>query len=642
MKKTQGKVYILLGLFATLYILAISYLSILRYDSFNCGVDLYHMDTTMWNFWKEGILQGTYVGKEALSHRFAYHVEPIYYAVSLLYGIWDDPRILLLFQTLIVGMGVFPVFRLAKEKLRSDFGGLAIACTYLLFPVVSSANLFDFHGDTLSMTPLLFSLYFLSRKKYAPFLISILIALMCKEYIGLIAFVLGIYLLWTRENTKIGLFTGLTGLAWFFIATQIITPYFNQGRETATLAMNYSRLGNGGEIVGILKTVLTKPGETLAIAFNSHNLKEIIKLILPTGGLVFLGLPEIFISIPILAKDLLTGELNIGNHRLASAVPFIMMSSIHGLHRLNSLVQTGQAKIKGIQRLRFGTPNYIFLGSAYLLFFIFLNALFFTGTPFLSLKFWDKNDYFYWKHVHRFRVTEHDHIADRMLARIPPEARVMATGGLMAKLGHRRESYRFPRIPAKGLSEIDYIIVDTLEDSFPEWNSRKTVLKGLKDILNDSRFGLIDFRDGLLLFKKGAPDEVPRQSYRVLTNLPGIEKRIDQSHGGISLIGYTEYRNRSGGMINYYWKKIGPMEGHHLLVDLYKSQEERVVHLPSFVLSPMKDWPIGALFEETIAYQNGKSSPHEILFIKVPTAAEIVTDEEETNDHRLIARIKIS
>lgn len=636
---------LILALLIFSYVISLSFLSVLRYNAFNAGVDLYHIDNTIWNAWTFGILQGIYVGYEELVHRFAVHVEPIFYLLSPLYGLWNDPRVLLLFQSLVMGIGALPVFLIAKEVLKSDFTAIMMAVFYLLFPIVSSSNLFDFHGDTLSIPLLLFSFLYLIRNKMARYFIFLGLALLCKEYVGLVAFMLGLYIIiWQRTHSGAGIATAVLGVAWFYAATQVITPYYNKGAESMVIAANYAALGGKDGLSGLIRTIISEPLQIAAV-FNDHNLKEMAKLLLPTGGLIFWGVPELLISVPIFMKELLHGQMDTGNHRLAVAVPFIVISCIYGIHRLDGMLMRLKTRYAKLAKLKFRGVSRVDTLSVFLLVVTFLSTVAYTGTPLLSAKFWNPNDYFYWNSIHRFQYTGHDRIADELLKKIAPGASVMATGGLMTKLGHRKECYRFPRGPASGMSGIEYIAVDILEDSHPSWNSRERVLRALKEVLDNPSFGLIDFRDGLLLFRNGATAEGPRQSSRMLKALPPDIARADgPSYGGIRYLGHKVTQERYGKAIRYYWEKRGTIDGAYLFVDLLGKGSERVVHLPSFVQFPMSSWPDGTVFEETIPYINREPRDLKVLIIKAPISREIVTNGNEIppgSDQKIIGRIDI-
>jgi len=108
--KTQVKLaWWLLALSTIIYIIWISYESVLRYDTFTAtAFDLGNMDQVLWNTIHGHLFQFT---NQAIDWygpptRLAVHVEPILLVISLLYVFHADPRILLIFQTLVLAAGI--------------------------------------------------------------------------------------------------------------------------------------------------------------------------------------------------------------------------------------------------------------------------------------------------------------------------------------------------------------------------------------------------------------------------------------------------------------------------------------------------------------------------------------------------------
>jgi len=81
--------------------------------------------------------------------------------------------------------------------------GLAPAVAYLLTPAVGWLNLENFHPDSFEVPLLLFALYFLSRARWRPYLVMVLLLLTVKEDVPLILVPLGIYVA-LRHNRKMG------------------------------------------------------------------------------------------------------------------------------------------------------------------------------------------------------------------------------------------------------------------------------------------------------------------------------------------------------------------------------------------------------------------------------------------------------
>src|SRR5438309_6803687 len=130
--------WMLLILFMLVYTLEMSYQAVLRYETFKAtAFDLGNMDQVLWNTIHGRLFQFTNQAADWYGPptRLAIHFEPIILPLSLLYLFHADPRILLVFQTLVLVAGAVPVFLITRKYLR-DWPVLAafMAGAYLLTP----------------------------------------------------------------------------------------------------------------------------------------------------------------------------------------------------------------------------------------------------------------------------------------------------------------------------------------------------------------------------------------------------------------------------------------------------------------------------------------------------------------------------
>src|SRR6266700_5908490 len=112
--------WILLAVITCVYIVWMSYETILRYDTFKAtAFDLGNMDQAIWNTIHGRPFQFTNQGADWYGPptRLGFHFEPILLPISLLYLFHADPRVLLVFQTLVLATGAVPVFLLTRKSL---------------------------------------------------------------------------------------------------------------------------------------------------------------------------------------------------------------------------------------------------------------------------------------------------------------------------------------------------------------------------------------------------------------------------------------------------------------------------------------------------------------------------------------------
>ena len=120
--------------------------------------DLGIMDQAIWNTVHGNMLHQTVCNiihdtncySNAGITRFAIHVEPILFPISLLYYLLPNPKTLIVLQIIVVGLGAYPAFWLARLRLLNDLIAVPIAVLYLLYPAQQQAIVFDFHAVTLT------------------------------------------------------------------------------------------------------------------------------------------------------------------------------------------------------------------------------------------------------------------------------------------------------------------------------------------------------------------------------------------------------------------------------------------------------------------------------------------------------------
>src|SRR5438309_9357446 len=119
-RRQQQAAWWLLFIAILIYAIVMSVESMLRYDTFKAtAFDLGNMDQVLWNTIHGRFFQFT---NQAIDWygpptRLAIHFEPIILPLSLLYVFHADPRILLVFQTLALGLGALPVFLLTRRYI---------------------------------------------------------------------------------------------------------------------------------------------------------------------------------------------------------------------------------------------------------------------------------------------------------------------------------------------------------------------------------------------------------------------------------------------------------------------------------------------------------------------------------------------
>ncbi len=325
------------------YALEMSHQAVLRYDTFKAtAFDLGNMDQVIWNTihgrWFQFTNQATdYYGPPT---RLAVHFEPIILPLSLLYLFYADPRILLVFQTLVLVSGALPVFLLTRKYLPEwpILASLMVGA-YLLSPALLGLNIFDFHPISLATPLLLYAMLALDHKRYGWFVLACILAAMCKEDVPLTIAVLGLFLIWKYKLPRLGITLTIGGLLWAFIGFSIIS-HFYPGAQHNNFWYRYQALGSSpGEAI---VNLIIHPWLFFTTFITLNRLYYLASLFRSTGFLSLLAPEWLLLALPGLAINLLsTDSLSYSGvyHYNASIIPFVMLSAIHGTRRLISLWQ---------------------------------------------------------------------------------------------------------------------------------------------------------------------------------------------------------------------------------------------------------------------------------------------------------------
>jgi uncharacterized membrane protein len=336
--------WVLLILLMLAYALDMSLQTIWRYETFKAtAFDLGNLDQVMWNTihgrWFEFTNRAIdYFGPPT---RLAVHFEPIIVPLSLLYVFGADPRILLVFQTLVLVVGALPVFLLTRHFLPQwPLLAPAMAFAYLLSPALLGVNLFDFHPVSLATPALLFALLALTHKRYGWFLLACLIAAASKEDVPFVIGMLGILLIWKYKLPRLGTLLLVGGFLWGLIAFEVIIPHFYPGAQSNNFIYRYAALGNSPS--QIILNLLLHPWLIFTTFFTLDRLYYLIGLFRSAGFLSLLAPEWLLGALPNLAVNLLsTDSLTYSGvyHYNAAIIPFVMFSAIQGTRRLTLIWQ---------------------------------------------------------------------------------------------------------------------------------------------------------------------------------------------------------------------------------------------------------------------------------------------------------------
>lgn len=227
--RTFNKIDILALLLASIFIIIGSVVSLNRFWQY----EVFYYDFGIFDsaIWKVSRFQAPVIDHLVISGKwiFADHFNPSIFLISPIYWLTQKSEILLIIQSLAVGLSGLVIYSIAKKLTSNQISSIAILTSYFLFVGLQNAVITDFHEVTIAILFLALSFWaFLNRKIFLYFLFLI-ITLGFKESMFAVGVGLAITIFFLDKKAKrIALFTFLVSLVWGILTIQFIIPYFSQ------------------------------------------------------------------------------------------------------------------------------------------------------------------------------------------------------------------------------------------------------------------------------------------------------------------------------------------------------------------------------------------------------------------------------
>jgi uncharacterized membrane protein len=231
------------------------------------------------------------------------------------YFFWRSFYSLLFFQSAMLALSAWPLYRIAKRALGNERPALLLGCTFLVFPTIVSQHFNQLHDDQFALPFLLFAFDFFLRADFRKFVFFMVLACLAKETMPITTAVFGIYALFLRRSWKWVITPLLFGIAYFLLAVKLLTSVFpGAGAVLYTKTRYFEAYGRSP--TEVLSTFLTKPGSVLEAMFSSGKQEYLFKLLLPVLFLLpFLSL-SVIISLPNLFLNL------VGTNSALTVIPW--------------------------------------------------------------------------------------------------------------------------------------------------------------------------------------------------------------------------------------------------------------------------------------------------------------------------------
>ena len=433
----------------------------------------------LWNTWhgkgfRSYLDQGLFLGE---------HIQVVHLLLLPLHMLWPHYLLLEWLSTACLAICVVPIFSMARRWSGSAQAALWLALAWLLyFPM----HYLDIAIDLKTLRPSCYGLPALfwgidlaERRRLKSAGVCFLIALLTQEDFALITGGIGL-VLWvlrwrTAELDQRAIARWSAGLAvasaaWVLLAVLVVIPAFRGGE-----VVHYSRyFGDLGSSPGdLLKTALTQPAKVAAILFSQRTLLYVLVLSVP---LALLPLRRPLVLLAGGATFAMLSLIQLGNgpaaagqavelppvpyhHFHAPLLPVIFWAAAAGLQeRLSGDRRRTLAERAGLPQSPADRARLACLCAA-------LTAVSGSLLP-CGAAFWSNQAD--WGRARLYQPNDRAEKLQRVLARIPPTARVASTDYVHTRLTHYERSYDYsdylravnnyrPGVPA----DTDYIIIDT-------------------------------------------------------------------------------------------------------------------------------------------------------------------------------------
>lgn len=423
------------------YVLALGYglimfsLMVLKHNAFNTRVyDFARFSQAIWNTPTHGFLFESMKYRSILGDHFS----PIMALASPFLHLFSDERILFLIQVVnvvVAGLLLYKIFQDKRPELAPWF-----LLAFFLNPALHEVTLFEFRRIVFALPFLALALLALSRHNRWLMLVGLLFALLAKEEIGFFVFMIGLYLIIFERDWKWGLALMLLGFAWVVVISVWIIPIFNKPDAQGVVYPQlyyFSYLGNSYD--EILQTVLADPLAVIRPLYQPTQLNALFRILLPLGlVLPFLEPRWLLFTLPYLLILLLSSDEDM--------IQIIKWYPSTMLIVLFASIAVGWTRIpkKWERRVMAG-----FIACALLGYFLYSPA------P-LGGRY----------EPELYRTDAQDRLATKILAAIPPEARVASQPEFIPHLTLRSDLYHYPWIKI-GPDNIDYFVFGRQSEPYP-------------------------------------------------------------------------------------------------------------------------------------------------------------------------------
>jgi len=407
---------------AVLAAIAYAAISIYRHDHFASNAfDLGVQDQTVWGYSRLQMIPNTV---EMIPNLLGDHFHPILMTIAPLYWVWDDARVLLLVQAVLLAAAGIPIFWWARERLGL-IPAIVLETAYLVFWGVLSAVVYDFHHIAFAIPAISFGLYAVLTDRNRLFWAMLVLGLLTRENIALTFAAIGVYIAVVQHRWRLAAAVIAVCVVWFAALLEIVMPAI---AGTPYPHWTYDALGSGPG--SALWHIVRHPIGSLRLLVDNPTKLKLWGGLLGAWLLLPVLSPLALVAVPTLLERLWSSNPALWSasfHYSLVIAPILAFASIDSIARLQ-VVLRNSSRLPGI-----------FVSLAVLAAGLILS--FGVVRPFDEVA----------GYISATQVSD----IQSCLASIPPDASVSASNTLLPHLSHRRQIYLLTM-----KDDADYVAVD--------------------------------------------------------------------------------------------------------------------------------------------------------------------------------------
>jgi uncharacterized membrane protein len=275
------------------------------------------------------------------------HIQVIHVLLVPLHLLFPSHLTLEFAQSVILALGAWPVFRLARRHSGSEWAAAFLGLAYLAyFPLQFldiSIDLKTFRPNSLGIPTLLAALDALERRRYRSAAAWLLITLSAQEDYAIPIALIGLWLVLTnrplrpsdsagRRQLIWGVSLFVFGVVYLWMALNVVIPWF-RGGATVHTASYFSKFGKTpGEIVS---TLFTNPALVFLTIVNIKSTLFALRLLVPIAFLPLRSPSRLLVAAPLFLllcmNDLAMETPAPVHHFHASIIPILFWAAAAGL-----------------------------------------------------------------------------------------------------------------------------------------------------------------------------------------------------------------------------------------------------------------------------------------------------------------------